>query len=311
VSAPDPRPRVVMVGAVPMSALVAAVQEPRGVIVAIHGGATSSAYFDCPGHPRLSLLRLATSLGYTAIAIDRPGYGASSLYQDEMGTAERRVELVFGAVDKILAGSPEGAGGAGSPRGAGLFVMAHSAGCELGLRMAADGRADVLGVEVAGTGLRYRAEAKAVISKATLTSRPVGLRELLWQPAELYPPDVLTGALSAGGAAYEGEVTANWPRRDFAEVAARVRVPVEFSVADHERVWESGPESSAEIAALFTAAPRVEVNEMADSGHNLSVGLTAETYHQRVLSFVAECVESRNVEVESNAMSACAKRRAT
>jgi hypothetical protein len=177
--------------------------------------------------------------------------------------------------------------------------MAHSAGCELGLRMAADGRADVLGVEVAGTGLRYRAEAKAVISKATLTSRPVGLRELLWQPAELYPPDVLTGALSAGGAAYEGEVTANWPRRDFAEVAARVRVPVEFSVADHERVWESGPESSAEIAALFTAAPRVEVNEMADSGHNLSVGLTAETYHQRVLSFVAECVESRNVEVEA------------
>jgi pimeloyl-ACP methyl ester carboxylesterase len=288
-----------MVGAVPMSALVAAVQEPRGVIVAIHGGATSSAYFDCPGHPRLSLLRLATSLGYTAIAIDRPGYGASSLYQDEMGTAERRVELVFGAVDKILAGSPAGAGGAGSPRGAGLFVMAHSAGCELGLRMAADGRADVLGVEVAGTGLRYRAEAKAVISKATLTSRPVGLRELLWQPAELYPPDVLTGALSAGGAAYEGEVTANWPRRDFAEVAARVRVPVEFSVADHERVWESGPESSAEIAALFTAAPRVEVNEMADSGHNLSVGLTAETYHQRVLSFVAECVESRNVEVEA------------
>ncbi|MCW2551580.1 MAG: lysophospholipase [Mycobacterium sp.] len=307
-SAPDPRPRVVMVGAVPMSALVAAVQEPRGVIVAIHGGATSSAYFDCPGHPRLSLLRLATSLGYTAIAIDRPGYGASSLYQDEMGTAERRVELVFGAVDKILAGgagspagagSPEGAGGAGSSRGAGLFVMAHSAGCELGLRMAADGRADVLGVEVAGTGLRYRADAKAVISKATLTSRPVGLRELLWQPAELYPPDVLTGALSAGGAAYEGEVTANWPRRDFAEVAARVRVPVEFSVADHERVWESGPESSAEIAALFTAAPRVEVNEMADSGHNLSVGLTAETYHQRVLSFVAECVESRNVEVEA------------
>jgi pimeloyl-ACP methyl ester carboxylesterase len=306
-----------MVGGVPMSALVAAVREPRAVIVAIHGGATSSAYFDCPGHPRLSLLRLATSLGYTAIAIDRPGYGASSLYQDEMGTAERRVELVFGVVDKILAGgagsqaraggagSQAGAGGAGSPagadgpRGAGLFVMAHSAGCELGLRMAADGRADVLGVEVAGTGLRYRAEAKAVISKATLTSRPVGLRELLWQPAELYPPDVLTGALSAGGAAYEGEVTANWPRRDFAEVAARVRVPVEFSVADHERVWESGPESSAEIAALFTAAPRVEVNEMADSGHNLSVGLTAETYHQRVLSFVAECVESRNVEVEA------------
>ena len=286
---PAPRPRVVMVGGVPMSALVAAVPEPRAVIVAIHGGATSSAYFDCPGHPRLSLLRLASSLGYTAIAIERPGYGASALYQDEMGSTERRVELALGVVDKIVAGGT---------RGAGLFVMAHSAGCELGLRMAADERALALGVELAGTGLRYRAEAMEIIGKATVTSRPVGLRELLWQPTELYPPEVLTGALSAGGAAYEAEVTTNWPRRNFAEVAARVTVPVQFSVAEHERVWECGPESSADVAALFTAAPRVTVNEMADSGHNLSVGLTAEIYHRQVLSFVDQCVESRNVEVE-------------
>ena len=137
-----------------------------------------------------------------------------------------------------------------------------------------------------------------IIGKATVTSRPVGLRELLWQPTELYPPEVLTGALSAGGAAYEAEVTTNWPRRNFAEVAARVTVPVQFSVAEHERVWECGPESSADVAALFTAAPRVTVNEMADSGHNLSVGLTAEIYHRQVLSFVDQCVESRNVEVE-------------
>ena len=97
-----------MVGGVPMSALVAAVPEPRAVIVAIHGGATSSAYFDCPGHPRLSLLRLASSLGYTAIAIERPGYGASALYQDEMGSTERRVELALGVVDKIVAGERRG-----------------------------------------------------------------------------------------------------------------------------------------------------------------------------------------------------------
>ncbi|MDF2583547.1 MAG: hypothetical protein K0R33_2190, partial [Mycobacterium sp.] len=69
------RPRVVMVGAVPMSALVAAVPEPRAVIVAIHGGATSSAYFDCPGRPDLSLLRTAAAQGFTVIALDRPGYG--------------------------------------------------------------------------------------------------------------------------------------------------------------------------------------------------------------------------------------------
>ncbi|MDT5099087.1 MAG: hypothetical protein QOC76_2824, partial [Mycobacterium sp.] len=65
-----------------MSALIASVPEPKAVIVAIHGGATSAAYFDCPGRPELSLLRSAAANGYTAIALDRPGYGASAFYHD-------------------------------------------------------------------------------------------------------------------------------------------------------------------------------------------------------------------------------------
>jgi pimeloyl-ACP methyl ester carboxylesterase len=275
----DPRPRVVLVGAVPMSALVAAVDEPRAVIVAIHGGATSSTYFDCPGHPHLSLLRSAAAQGFTAIALDRPGYGASALYQDEMDDPDRRTALAFGAIDKMV--------GEGS-RGAGIFVVGHSAGCELALRLTVS-RDDVFGIELAGTGLRYRSEAKAVIREATLTSRP-GLRDLLWQPTDLYPPEVLTGALTAAGAQYEATVTTNWARTDFPAIAAEVRVPVEFSAGDHERVWESTPESLAAIAALFTASPRVVVNEVPDSGHNLSVGLTADAYHRKVLSFVAECI---------------------
>jgi pimeloyl-ACP methyl ester carboxylesterase len=274
-----PRPRVVLVGAVPMSALVATVDEPRAVLVAIHGGATSSTYFDCPGHPHLSLLRSAAAQGFTAIALDRPGYGASALYQDEMADPDRRVALAFGAVDRIV--------GDGS-RGAGHFIVGHSAGCELALRMTVS-RDDVFGVELAGTGLRYHSEAKAVIKEATLTSRP-GLRDLLWQPTELYPPEVLTGALTAAGAEYEAGVTTNWARTDFPAVAAKVRVPVEFSAGDHERVWESTPEALASVAALFTASPRVVVNEIADSGHNLSVGLTADAYHRKVLAFAEECI---------------------
>jgi pimeloyl-ACP methyl ester carboxylesterase len=265
-----------------MSALVATAPEPKAVIVAVHGGATSAAYFDCPGHPELSLLRAAAADGYTVIALDRPGYGASAFYHDDMTEADRRVGFALGAVDKILGESS---------RGAGLFLLAHSAGCELGLRMAVDERAvGVLGVELSGTGLRYGEEAKAIIGEATVTSRPAGLRDLLWQPTDLYPPEVLTGGLSAPGAPYEAVVTANWPRRDFGEVASRVMVPVEFSVADHERVWESTPQARQAVAGLFTASRRVVVNEMPDSGHNLSVGRSAGEYHRRVLSFVDECV---------------------
>lgn len=275
-------PRVVMVGGVPMSALVAAVAEPRAVIVAIHGGATSSVYFDCPGRPDLSLLRTAAAQGFTAIALDRPGYGASALYQDTMAGPADRVALASGAVDKILGDGP---------RGAGVFVFAHSLGCELALRMAIE-YADVLGVEIAGTGLRYHRAAREILSQATLTRRPAGLRELLWEPADLYPAEVLTGALSAPGVAYEGPVTANWSRRDFPELAARVQVPVQYSAAEHERVWDTSAAALSEITALFGSAA-ISINEMPSSGHNLSVGLSARSYHQQVLSFVEQCVAAR------------------
>lgn len=288
-----PEPRVVMVDGVPMSGLVATAEAPRGVIVAVHGGATSSAYFDCPSHPRLSLLRMASDEGFTTIALDRPGYGSSALYADEMADPDRRVALARGAVDKILGDAD---------RGAGLLLLGHSAGCELALRMAVTG--PVLGVELAGTGLRYHPDARAVIKQATLRSRP-GLRDLLWQPTSLYPSEVLTGVLSAPGVQYEQDVTTNWTKRDLPALAAQVTAPVEFSVADHEAVWESTPEAIASIVALFTSAPRVTVNEVIDAGHNLSVGLAAETYHRKVLTFFEECIagraagEHRNTEAEA------------
>src|SRR3984893_462481 len=174
--------RVVLVDGVPMSALVAAAPDPRAVVVAFHGGASTGAYFDCPGHPRLSLLRAGASLGYTVIALDRPGYGASAPYPDAMQRPEQRVALAYGAVDKILGSSP---------RGAGLFLLAHSAGCELVVRMATDERAEhagLLGLELAGTGVQYADAANEILKTATATTRPVGLGALLWAAADLYQP---------------------------------------------------------------------------------------------------------------------------
>ena len=278
--------RVVLVDGVPMSALVAAAPDPRAVVVAFHGGASTAAYFDCPGHPRLSLLRAGASLGYTVIALDRPGYGASAPYLDAMQRAEQRVALAYGAVDKILGSSP---------RGAGLFLLAHSAGCELAVRMAADAeQADIFGLELAGTGLQYADAANEILKTATGTTRPVGLRELLWQPAHLYPAEVLSGITnSSTGALYEATMVKDWARQDFPALAGEVRVPVQFSVAEYERVWKCDPKALAEIAAVFTAAPRFVINEQLGAGHNLSLSVSAAAYHLKVLSFVEDCVVAR------------------
>jgi len=283
-----PRPRVVLVDGVPMSGLVAEAAEPRAVVVAFHGGASTAAYFDCPGHPRLSLLRTAPELGFTVVALDRPGYGASAPYPDAMQRPDQRVALVYGAVDKMLGSKP---------RGAGLFLLAHSAGCELAVRLTADERAEqsgVLGLELAGTGLQYADAANEILKTATATHRPAGLRELLWHPAHLYPAEVLSGITnSSTGALYEATMVKDWPRQDFPALAAQVRVPVQFSFAEHERVWKSDPGALAEIATMFTAAPRFMVNEQVGAGHNLSLSVSAAAYHLRVLSFVEDCVVAR------------------
>lgn len=284
-AAAAPRPRVVLVDGVPMSGLIAEAAEPRAVVVAFHGGSSTAAYFDCPGHPPLSLLRLGAQHGYTMVALDRPGYGSSAPYPNAMELPEQRVALAYGAIDKIL--------GLNS-RGAGLFLVGHSAGCELVVRMAADGQAehaDLIGLELAGTGVQYDAAMADIMKSATATQRPTGLREMLWQPSELYPPDVLSGMTnSSTGALYEVGMTKSWPRQDFPALAPRVRAPVQFSVAEHERVWRSDPETLAQIRAMFTASPRFVINEQSSTGHNLSLSINAAAYHEKVLSFVGECV---------------------
>jgi pimeloyl-ACP methyl ester carboxylesterase len=284
-----PRPRLVIVDGVPMSALVAEATDteaPKAVIVAIHGGGTTAVYFDCPGHPSFSLLRTGAAAGFTVLALDRPGYGSSAPYPEAMTRPEQRVDLAYGAVDRILGQRR---------RGAGLFVIGHSGGCELTMRMAADKRGgDLLGVELAGTGRHYHPAAREMLKTATRERRPSGLRELLWHPERLYPADVLTGVTVYPGApAYEDLMVSNWARQDFPALAPAVRVPVHFSIAEYERVWQTDDSALTEITGLFSAAPRFTVHRQPEAGHNISLGHTAADYHAEVLSFVNECVTAR------------------
>lgn len=288
-----PRPRLVIVDGVPMSALVAEAEDPKAVIVAIHGGGTTAMYFDCPGHPSYSLTRTGAAAGFTVVALDRPGYGSSAPYPEAMVSGEQRVNLAYGAIDRILGERP---------RGAGVFVLGHSGGCELTLRMAADARgADLLGIELAGTGRHYHPAAKEILKTATRERRPSGMRDLLWSPAELYPPEVLGGAtVSPSAPTYEDQMVSDWARQTFPTLAPAVRVPVHFSIAEHEKVWQTDDAAVTEISALFAAAPRFVVHRQPNAGHNISLGHTAPDYHSKVLEFVQECVTEGSTDTEAD-----------
>jgi pimeloyl-ACP methyl ester carboxylesterase len=283
-----------MVSGVPMSALVASVPDPRLVIVALHGGAVTSAYYDYPEHPRLSMLRAGAALGYTVIALDRPGYGASAAHDGPaLGTVSRRVDLIFGAIESLLAGRP---------RGAGVFLVAHSMGCILGVQSAASAAgASLLGLEIAGTGLAPHPEADFMTPltrsdgpRPGYAGRPrrATLQSAMWAPPELYPPGALEAVTFVHSPHYEGPDIRGWISA-FPSLAGSVSVPVHYTLGDHERVWDPSAPAMASVASLFTASPRVSVLLQPEAAHNLSRCRCAAAYHLKVFSFAEECALAR------------------
>ncbi len=291
----SPVSRVVDVEGIPMSGLLIEADAPRAVIVALHGGAAKSVYWDCPGHPELSLMRQAVAQGFTVLALDRPGYGSSRPHREDMTEPARRVELAYAATDAIL--------GSGS-RGAGVFLWGHSVGSELTMRMAVDNRNhDILGLELSGTGREHHALAADIFGGKDRYANARGVGELLWTPEDIYPEDMLGGAkIASSTPAYEGVVTASWPRDNFPALASKVRVPVNFTAAEHEKVWRNDPSALDEVAAMFTQAPRVQLHVEPGGGHNLSIGYAAPAYHRHVLAFLEDCIEERARSKDFNAM---------
>ncbi|MFW0785583.1 alpha/beta fold hydrolase [Gordonia sp. CPCC 206044] len=278
--------RTVVVNGIAMSALVASVHDPRAVIVAIHGGAARAAYFDCPGHPEYSLLRLGASLGFTVIALDRPGYGASADHAAALVSPQSRVDATYAAIDALLRDDE---------RGARVFLWAHSIGCELAVRTAADERGgELLGVELAGTGVEHQPLARQILGTHEGNAAPAGVRKLLWEPAVLYPQSIIGGAAFASPTPpFEGSAIRSWPT-DFPRLAPNVAVPVHFSAAQYEHVWRRDADGLDTVAKLFDSAPRVEVSTIAGAGHNLSIGHAAVAYHLRIMAFIEECLVLRS-----------------
>ncbi len=272
------QPRVVIVDGVPMSALVAEAPDPRAVIVAIHGGGTTSIYFDCPGHPESSLLRAGAAHGFTVVALDRPGYGSSAPYPEAVARPEQRVQLAYAAVDRILGERP---------RGAGVFLMGHSGGCELAMRMAAERtRWRSAGYRTGGHrpalppgGPRNAQGGNPGTPPVRSASNCYGIQRNCIRPKCSAGQRFIPGAPP-----YEDLMVSNWARQDFPALAPAVRVPVHFSIAEHEKVWQTDTSAMAEIAAMFSGAPRFEVHHQPGAGHNISLGHTAADYHATVLS---------------------------
>ena len=260
-------------GSVELSGLLAEPETPpRALVLALHGGGMTAAYFHGRAHPDLSLLRLGCRLGFTVLALDRPGYGRSSPFLPRGQLLSEQADTVYGALDEFAARHATGAG---------VFVVGHSYGLKLGLFLAAHPRGkELLGVDGSGAAYRYQpalhpaaaqAELGADGSVAAYASRSP--RELFWGSEALYPPGTFTPGMRpiAPVPELETDESALWPEL-LPGVAAEVRVPFQFSVAEHEQWWQVTDADLAEYQALFTAVPQLAVRRQPAAGHNISLG---------------------------------------
>ncbi|MFJ5230586.1 alpha/beta hydrolase [Kitasatospora sp. NPDC088391] len=288
VAAP-PRPGVRRIalpgGELTLSALLAEpVGPPRATVLAVHGGGTSAGYFHGQAHPDLSLLTLGADLGYAVLAVDRPGYGDSAAAAPGGRSLAEQGGDLHAAMARYAREHAVGAG---------VFLLAHSFGGKLALTYAAEpAPADappLLGLDVSGLGRDY-----AVDPDLLNTAPQKAHWRRNWGALRYYPPNTFrdADAMVHPMPPRERAEAAQWPGR-FAELAARVRVPVRLTFAEVELWWRHDDGELAELAAQFASAPAVSVHRQRDAGHNISLGWTARAYHLQALSFFEECLAGR------------------
>jgi pimeloyl-ACP methyl ester carboxylesterase len=273
------RPITLDAGGIPLSGLVAEARPgpPRAVVVAVHGGGMRAGYFDSRARPGLSLLTLGAELGYTVLAVDRPGYGSSAPWLPRGQTlAEQAATLHDGLASFATTHGT----------GAGLFLVAHSNGGKLALAAAAEERGrTLLGLDISGLGSRL-----AVRTDQLPGQNGHGDWRRHWGSLRLYPPDAFRQGRHLVSPvpeleAHEGPL---WPRM-YPDIARRVRIPVRFTFAEQEQWWLFDDDAVAALRQPL-AAPKAVVAHQPDAGHNLSLGWAARAYHLKALSFLEDCL---------------------
>ncbi|GAA5051779.1 alpha/beta fold hydrolase [Nocardia callitridis] len=263
-------------GDLTLSALLCEAENPRATVVALHGAGANAHYFDGRAHPDVSFLALGARLGYTMLAVDRPGYRRSMPDLPGGQRISRQAHTVMVALRDFRAHNAVGKG---------VFLLGHSFGSAVAMTMAADSAAmDILGLEISGWGTAFAD-----------CAQPDALR-LHWGALRLYPPGTFRSAASILGEVPRSErIEAFGWTATFAEVAARITVPVHVTFAEHEALWRHDALSVRELGDTFHGTPTVLVEHQLGAGHNISLGWAARSYHLRTLGFFDECLVARAV----------------
>ncbi|MEN0136006.1 MAG: alpha/beta hydrolase [Rhodococcus sp. (in: high G+C Gram-positive bacteria)] len=258
--------------------------ERHGLVVALHGGTYDSGYYDRgPG----SLLELGALLGYTVVALDRPGYGSTTSCDPAVLSFPAQTRILAAAVDTI-------AGDLG--RTGDVVLVGHSIGGMLALQVASHTRDPLRGVEVSGLGEFWQPGLRemwaSMISDApALVLPPDAHAHVMFGPDDTHTVDQveLDARLLRPLPMPELTDVVQWSTA-LPSVAAKVAVPVSLTLAEHDNIWQSSAEARDALAGHFTSAPTVQTDLFRHAGHSIELHSRARAYALRQLAFVEECL---------------------
>lgn len=260
-----------------------------GAILALHGGGYSAGYWNYAENGA-SFLDLAASMGFHALALDRPGYGQSFGVKASCLTLVAQVDILYRAieqwVDRLDFRGP-------------VFVIGHSLGGIITLLMAADARAAGLtAVATCGVPVRFADnDSGRTVSSWDIPPEYFPILTPEQHRNMMFGPD---GTYSAAAYAYDLTTLRPMPSPEYEEAIDQPRrwplllpsitLPVQFTLAEFEAMTETGAEVLAEVAAMLRGSDASETLLQPQSGHNISLHHVARDYHLTVLAFFTSCL---------------------
>ncbi len=260
---------------------------PHVLIVALHGGTVTARIFDDTIPDEASLVDTAADLGYAVIALDRPGYGVSQEIAAEQTTFDDQISILRFALQE--AWEQYGAASAG------IVLIGQSFGGLIALGLAASTPSvPLLGVSTHGTGLVWLPGAleryQSLQTDAPFVVRPFNERSPAYGPMWSWVKSASEHLRQQNAPMPMTELREvfRFPER-LRQIAPKVRVPVQMTLAEYDSVWETSPEVLQELSQLFPSAPFVDVRRQRFVGHQLNANFAAQAFYLRELAFVEEC----------------------
>jgi len=259
------------------------------LVIAIHGGTYTSAYFDIAG---CSLFAQAAANRIPLIAPDRPGYeGSLALPAAEMNIAGQARYLTAALQD---AWQHHGAGTAG------IVLIGHSIGGAIAAQIAANlaaapGEVPLLGLAISGVCLNTPPEFGplwAQLPDTPMVGMPPPVKDMvMFGPDGSFDPAVVRASDSANSEAPKAElldIVGGW-HANAHEILGRIEVPVHYRQAEVDRLWIVNQGEVDGFAAALSHSPRVDAEMMVGTGHCIDLHHVGRALQLQQLGFALQC----------------------